>query len=179
MKKFYRFIRFWRESFRAWRRAFDRWYYTRFAKECCLSCGSGLKVNAPSSFNGNCIFADNCNFNGMQVSGGGKVEFGSNFHSGSGCQIITHNHNYDHGDAIPYDSTYIHKNVVFEDNVWMCDRVIVLGGVRVGEGAILAAGAVVSKDVPKYAIVGGSPAKVLKYRDIEHYEKLKSERKFH
>jgi acetyltransferase-like isoleucine patch superfamily enzyme len=57
--------------------------------------------------------------------------------------------------------------------------VIVLGGVSIGEGAIIQAGSVVVKDIPKYAIAGGHPCKVFKYRDIEHYEKLKKERKFH
>lgn len=92
--------------------------------------------------------------------------------------IITQNHNYDHGAAIPYDDTYELKNVVIEDNVWFGNRVIVVGNITIGEGAIVAAGAVVSKDVPKCAIVGGNPAKVIKYRDIEHYEKLKQEGKF-
>ena len=92
--------------------------------------------------------------------------------------IITQNHNYDHGAAIPYDDTYELKNVFIEDNVWFGNRVIVVGNITLGEGAIVAAGAVVSKDVPKCAIVGGNPAKVIKYRDIEHYEKLKQEGKF-
>jgi acetyltransferase-like isoleucine patch superfamily enzyme len=93
--------------------------------------------------------------------------------------MLTSNHNYDNGKAIPYDDTYINKNITIEDNVWLGNRVIILGGVRVGEGAIIQAGAVITKDVPKYAIVGGNPAQIFKYRDIEHYEKLKKENKFH
>ena len=57
-------------------------------------------------------------------------------------------------------------------------RVIVLGGVTIGEGAIIQAGSVVVKDIPKYGIAGGHPAKEFKTRDIEHYEKLKSMQKF-
>lgn len=53
-----------------------------------------------------------------------------------------------------------------------------VGDVTIGEGAIIAAGSVVVKDVPAYAIVGGNPAKVFKYRDVEHYKKLKDEGKF-
>ena len=56
------------------------------------------------------------------------------------------------------------KQVVIGDDVWIGARGIILKGVHVGKGAVLAAGAVVSKDVPEYAIVGGVPAKVLKYR---------------
>lgn len=48
----------------------------------------------------------------------------------------------------------------------------VSGNVHIGEGAIVAIGSVVVKDVPRCAIVGGNPAIVIKYRDIEHFEKL-------
>jgi acetyltransferase-like isoleucine patch superfamily enzyme len=54
-----------------------------------------------------------------------------------------------------------------------------LPGVRIGEGAIIQAGSTVVKDIEKYGIAGGHPAKVFKYRDIDHYEKLKKEGKFH
>ena len=55
-------------------------------------------------------------------------------------------------------------DVVIEDDVWLGANVIVTSGVRIGRGAIVAAGAVVTKDVPPYAIVGGVPAKVLRMR---------------
>lgn len=55
-------------------------------------------------------------------------------------------------------------DIVLDDDVWLGYRVTVLSGVHVGQGAIVAAGAVVTKDVPPYAIVGGVPAKVIKYR---------------
>ena len=54
--------------------------------------------------------------------------------------------------------------IVVEDDVWIGTRVMILSGVRIGQGAIIAAGSVVNKDVPPYAIVGGVPAKVIKYR---------------
>ncbi len=122
----------------------------------------------------------NCNFNGLTVHGwGGKLIIGDNFHSGEGVVIFTNVHNYDKGKRLPYDAIDIPKNVVIEDNVWIGMNVIVMGGVRIGEGAIIQAGSVVTADVPKYAIVGGHPAKVFKYRDKEHYDKLKKEMKFH
>lgn len=52
-------------------------------------------------------------------------------------------------------------------------------GVTIGEGAIIQAGAVVVSDIPPCAIAGGAPAKVFKYRNKEHYYKLKQEKKFH
>ncbi|GHV46300.1 hypothetical protein FACS1894204_07620 [Synergistales bacterium] len=54
------------------------------------------------------------------------------------------------------------------------------GGKRyIGEGAIIQAGSVVVSDIPPYAIAGGAPAKVFKYRNREHFERLKAEGKYH
>lgn len=124
------------------------------------------------------VLGKNPNFNGLNIIGKGKVVFGDNFHSGVECMIITQNHNYE-GNAIPYDSTYIEKDVTIGDNVWFGNRVIVLGGVTIGEGAIIQAGAVVVKDIPPCAIAGGNPATVFNYRDKEHYYALKEQGKFH
>ena len=55
-------------------------------------------------------------------------------------------------------------NIFVKDDVWLGYGVTVLSGVQIGQGAVVAAGAVVSKDVPPYAVVGGVPAKVIKYR---------------
>ena len=56
------------------------------------------------------------------------------------------------------------KNIVIGDDCWIGTNVLIFHGVKIGQGAIVAAGAVVTKDVPPYAIVGGVPAKVIKYR---------------
>jgi acetyltransferase-like isoleucine patch superfamily enzyme len=125
------------------------------------------------------ILNRNPNFNGMVVSGGGIVNFGDNFHSGSNCLIITSFHNYNSGKTIPYDDTYINKDVLIEDNVWLGSNVIILGGVTIGEGSIVQAGAVVVKSIPPLGIAGGNPAIVFKYRDREHYYKCKENRLFH
>lgn len=55
-------------------------------------------------------------------------------------------------------------DIIIEDDVWIGFRATIMSGVHVGQGAVVAAGAVVTKDVPSYAIVGGVPAKVIKYR---------------
>lgn len=55
-------------------------------------------------------------------------------------------------------------DIIVDDDVWIGQNAIILSGVHIGQGSVIAAGAVVSKDVPAYAIVGGVPAKVIKYR---------------
>ena len=57
-----------------------------------------------------------------------------------------------------------YKPVIISNDVWIGGRVIILPGISVGEGAIVAAGAVVTKDVPSYSIVAGNPAVIKKYR---------------
>lgn len=136
-------------------------------------CGSGLCVNHWCSIPRHAILGNNVNFNGMAIRGGGEITIGDNFHSGTDCLMITQNHNYDNGNAIPYDCTYVKKNITIEDNVWLGDRVIILGGVTIGEGAVIQAGSVVVNDIPSLAVAGGAPARVFKMRDAEHYYRLK------
>lgn len=153
-------------------------FYTQKIKQQAYSVGNNLKVNGKSSVGYNTHLGSNVNFNGMSIGGYGKVTIGNNFHSGVDCLMLTSYHNYDFGESIPYDDTYINKDIQIDDNVWLGSRVIILGGLHIGEGAIIQAGSVVVSDIPKYGIAGGSPAKVFKYRDINHYKKLKKEKKF-
>ncbi|MBQ6843138.1 MAG: CatB-related O-acetyltransferase [Agathobacter sp.] len=55
-------------------------------------------------------------------------------------------------------------DIVLEDDVWIGQAATILSGVHIGQGAVVAAGAMVTKDVPPYAIVGGNPARIIKYR---------------
>lgn len=135
-----------------------------------------VHVNHFCKFIGDITFGNNCNFNGMKAVGG-KIVFGDNFHSGEEVMILAQSHNYE-GNAIPYDSTYINRTVIIEDNVWIGSRVLICGDVHIGEGAIIAAGALITKDVPPFCIVGGVN-KILKYRDITHYKEMKSKGFFH
>lgn len=55
-------------------------------------------------------------------------------------------------------------NCIIGNDVWIGSNVIILGGLSIGDGAVVAAGAVVTKDIPPYAIVGGVPARIIRYR---------------
>lgn len=143
------------------------------------SIGKGFYCGGPSRVNSKTILKDYVSFNGMFINGGGKVTIGSYFHSGIECMIITQSHDYDNGEMIPYGTTYIYKDVIIDDFVWFGRRVTILPGTHIGEGAIIQAGSVVHGKIPPYAIVGGNPAKVFKYRNVDHFKKLKEQGMFY
>ncbi len=153
-------------------------YYTNKVKNICASYENPLKVNGKCTVTNKTYLGKNVNFNGISIIGCGEVHIGSHFHSGTECMILTQNHNYE-GDKIPYDDTYICKDVNIEDCVWIGSRVIILGGVTIGEGSIIQAGSTVTRNIPKYSIAGGHPAKVFSSRNKEHYNTLKELGKFH
>lgn len=113
------------------------------------------------------------------VKAEGEVKIGSGTIISRNVEIWTSNHNYDSSDlmTIPYDRRMISKPVSIGENVWIGSRVIILPGVTIGEGAVIGAGAVVSRDIPVGAVVGGNPATILKYRNMERYWALKGQRK--
>lgn len=170
--------KFLRHHYRAYKKRTRIKHHTENARKTLGSFGEPLTVNFKCTFNEKVFLGKNCHFNGIEIPKGGIVRIGDNFHSGKSCMILSKYHNYE-GLKIPYDNTYIIKDVTIEDNVWLGNNVIVLGGVTIGEGAIIQAGAVVVSDIPACSIAGGNPAKVFKERDKVHYYKLKSEGKFH
>ncbi len=95
---------------------------------------------------------------------GGELIIGNDVMMGPDVLIYTFNHDHDNVD-IPMDRQGLtYSRVVIGDDVWISARVIILAGVTIGTGSIVGAGAVVTRDVPPYSIVGGVPAKVLKSR---------------
>ncbi|MGN0818811.1 MAG: acyltransferase [Christensenellaceae bacterium] len=78
---------------------------------------------------------------------------------------------------LPYDERVICKLITIGRNCWLGSQVIILCGVTIGEGAVVGAGSVVSKDIPPYAVVYRNPAKVVKYRNLDVYQKLATEQK--
>lgn len=154
-----------------------RYICTKYLRLKAGSVGENVVANLYTKATKTTYIGENSSFNGMRISGKGSVRIGKYLHSGMDCRIITDVHNYE-GEMIPYDDTDIVKDVIIDDFVWIGTNVLILGGVHIGEGAIVQAGAVVVNDIPPYAIAGGNPAKVFKYRDKEHFLKLKAEGKF-
>lgn len=89
--------------------------------------------------------------------------------------FIRMEHNLHTISTFPFNAFVIHTQeiagskgpIIVGDDVWIGDSALILSGVKIGQGAVVAARAVVTKDVPPYAIVGGIPAKIIKYRFSE------------
>lgn len=93
------------------------------------------------------------------------VTIGENVMMGPDCHIFTAFHEYSRTDIPMKQQGYSgRKPVVIGNDVWIGIRTIIMPGVTIGNGVIIGAGAVVTKDVPDYAVVAGVPAKVVKYR---------------
>ncbi|MEO6283038.1 MAG: acyltransferase [Dyadobacter sp.] len=104
----------------------------------------------------NCIVNPDCILDGRN----GTIRIHNNVDIGRGTWIFTLEHN-PHSD---YHETQS-GDVVIEENVWIASRVIILPGVTIGRGSVIACGAVVTKDIPPMSIAGGVPAKVIGTRN--------------
>lgn len=173
-------LKFFAYSNAFWKKIYNRKKInTYLVAKSCKSVGVNLRVNGEAKgFGKNVTLGDNVNINGCEILGGGEVSIGNYFHSGMYVKIITQNHRYEEADSIPYDKVRIKKKTIIKDFVWIGQDVTIIPGITIGEGAIVGAGSVVVKDVPDYAIVGGNPAKVIKYRDIDAFLALKAQKKF-
>ena len=143
----------------------------------------GAGVSVPGSIHlgspGSVRMGDNVHLSlRFHIKGAGKVTIGSHVRIGDDVLILTENHKYDANECLPYGKERIFKDVTIGDCVWICDRVLIMPGANIGEGAVLGAGAVVASDIPPLAIVTGSPARVLLKRDADFYWRLKNEQKF-
>lgn len=105
-----------------------------------------------------------------------KLIIGANCSLSGSCNfLLGGEHDYKCITTYPYAYRIFNKAndvkskgiIKVEDEVWIGDGAWITSGVHIGKGAIIATGAVVTKDVPPYAIVGGCPAKIIKYRFSE------------
>lgn len=94
------------------------------------------------------------------LSASGGIEFGDGVMTAPGLRIATINHDMNNRHTI-----YTYGKVTIKKNAWIGMNATICPGVTIGEYAVVAAGAVVTKDVPDYAVVGGVPAKVIRYLD--------------
>lgn len=104
------------------------------------------------------VIGNNCRLNGTTIAATQEIIIGNN------CRLAPFSHIMD-GDYHDVNNRLLSGEsapVILEDDVWIGTRSTVLKGVTVHQGAVVASGAVVTKDVPAYTMVGGIPAKVIK-----------------
>lgn len=105
------------------------------------------------------------------------ISIGNNVIMADHIVLFSNFHNYNDTSLLPFDNKTIAKPICIQDNVWIGMYSIIFPGVKIEEGAVIGAGSIVTKSVPKCAVVGGNPAEIIKYRDLNKYEELK-ERKY-
>jgi len=98
------------------------------------------------------------------IGGQGGVEIGDDVIMGPGVRIFSENHNYSHPEIPIRKQGESRKGVKIQNNCWIGAGVIILDGVEIGEGCVVAAGSVVTKSFPTNSIIGGVPAKIIKSR---------------
>ena len=127
--------------------------------------GHGVKGNLENVFCGDNVSLGSDN---LFLSSNAKVRIGDNVMLGPRVTIITGDHRIDVvGTPMIKVTEKLPENdqdVVFEGDNWIGANATLLKGVTMGKGAVVAAGAVVTKDVPEMAIVAGIPARIIKYR---------------
>lgn len=111
---------------------------------------------------GKLIVGRNSRLNGVHIDVRELVQIGANVRIAPYTIIL----DSDFHDIKDHFAEGAAKPVIIEDDVWIATRSTILKGVRIGKGSVIAAGAVVTRDIPPYSIAGGVPAKVIK--SIEH-----------
>ena len=140
---------------------FRHWYYRTILK---IGLGEGSSIHLGVFITGNNISIGNYTAIGRRtyLDGRAKLTIGDNVSISPDVQIITAEHNLD-------DPEFGNRfgPVVIEDYVWIGTRALIMPGVHLGRGSVVAAGAVVTNDVPPMMVVGGVPAKPIRERKAE------------
>lgn len=130
-------------------------------------CGRNVNIYPKAEFSSKVILGDNSDI-GYAARLNGPCVIGNDVIMGPEVLIYTSNHSSTRTDiAIKYQGLTAEETVYIGDGSWICARAIILPGVHIGKQVIVAAGSVVSKDVPDYAVVAGNPAVVVKQRGNE------------
>jgi len=144
-------------------------YYRRL----CLHVGKklvmygGTRIINPE----NLFIGDNVAINNdVWINAVGGVYIGNNVLIGPKVIIHSANHIYDDPNVLIRNQGHETKRVIIKDDVWICAGAIILPGVTIGQGAVVAAGAVVTKDVKPYSVVAGVPARTIKNRGEKLWE---------
>jgi acetyltransferase-like isoleucine patch superfamily enzyme len=128
-----------------------------------LKIGARSHIDADALVRGTITMGSDCTVDSY-VSLHGKVALGDGVRLSSFATIAGQNHVFSDLTRPIYEQPVSFLGIVIGDDVWVGAHVVVLDGVTVGAHSVLEAGAIVTKDVPEYSIVGGNPARVLQDR---------------
>lgn len=130
-----------------------------------LRVAEGVTIGNPSllSVGDNCYLGTGAQFYAWNAS----ITVGDNVLIAAGAQLITRKHGFADINVPMAQQGYNNTPIVIEDDVWIGFQAIILPGVTIGRGSIVGAGAVVTKDVAPYSVVGGVPARLIRMRRVE------------
>jgi len=140
--------------------------YQKYVKDVHLGKNAKIVIGTRVDFPHNVYLGDNSYINGGMIIAGekSKIVIGANCLISYYVHLRTTMHNYMDKDELILKQGHSESDIIIEDDVWIGYGAQIMGGVTVHKGAVIAAGAVVTHDVEAYAVVGGVPAKVIKYR---------------
>ena len=127
--------------------------FLRLNKNCTFTVKRNVSVGD------NVFINSQCYFEAMA-----PIVIGNNVLLGYGTALLTTNHNFKKPKLLIREQGIASKAITIQDDVWIGARATILPGVTIGQGSVIAAGAVVTKNVEPYSIVGGIPARFIKKR---------------
>ena len=137
-----------------------------WAKRIISSMGKNVNIEKGAYFTPELSIGDNSGI-GINCEVYGKVSLGNDVMMGPEVVIYTAGHKHDSIDVpMRLQGNEEPREVIIGNDVWIGRRVMIMPGVRIGDGCVIAAGAVVTKDIPPYTIAAGVPAKVVKNRAL-------------
>lgn len=135
-----------------------------WARKIIVSCGKSVNIERNATFTPQLSIGNNSGV-GINCEVYGPVTIGDNVMMGPEVVIYTQNHSHSRVDIPMQQQGYEDfKPVHIGNDVWIGRRAMIMPGVSIGNGVVVAAGAVVTKDIPDFSVVGGVPAKILKSR---------------
>ncbi len=143
---------------------FFPWIRSKLVQNYLKDCGKSPRVKSGAEISPNAYLGDYSEL-GTRCMIQANVHIGSHVIMGPDVKIYSRNHKFDRLDIPIQKQGKNYYETHIGNDVWLGANTLITAGVRVGNHAVIAAGSVVTKDVPDFAVVGGIPARILKYRN--------------